>query len=211
MKRKERFDLVYRRLRKLYPDAKISLDYTTPFELLVATILSAQSTDARVNRVTPGLFEKYPTPRHFADARLDELEQDIHSTGFFRSKAKSLVGASTAIVQEYGGEVPEEIDELVTLAGVGRKTANVVLGNAFDKNVGVVVDTHVRRLAQRLGFTKQKDAEKIERDLMKLAPRQTWTRLAHLLILHGREVCVAKKPKCGECSLADVCPSVEIR
>lgn len=210
MTRRERFDEAYRRLRTRYPKAKCSLDYTTPFELLVATILSAQSTDARVNLVTPELFRKYPSPEALADAKLTELEKNIHSTGFYRNKAKSLLGAATAIVEHHGGVVPDSLEELVRLPGVGRKTANVVLGNAFGKNEGIVVDTHVGRVARRLGFAKDDDAAKVEQDLMNLAPRRLWTKLSHLLILHGREVCEARKPQCESCDLADLCPSARI-
>ena len=176
----------------------------------MATILSAQSTDARVNRVTPSLFRKYPTPEALSDAKPAEIEKEIHSTGFFRSKAKSLLGAATVIVEKHGGEIPEVLDELVALPGVGRKTANVVLGNAFGRNEGVVVDTHVGRVSRRLGLTKHEEAVKVEKDLMKLAPRESWTGLSHMLILHGREICVARKPRCEECALADICPRSRI-
>lgn len=210
MKRNERFQKILPRLRKMYPGAECSLDYTTPFELLVATILSAQSTDALVNQVTPGLFARWPDAGALADAAPSDLEEVIHSTGFFRSKAKSLLGAATALVENHGGEVPDTLEELVKLPGVGRKTANVVLGNAFGKNEGIVVDTHVGRVSQRLGLTRATDAVKIEQDLMRLTPRTSWTKLSHMLILHGRQVCAARKPRCGDCRLADLCPSAMV-
>lgn len=191
----------------MYPDAACSLDYTTPFELLVATMLSAQSTDAMVNRVTPRLFERWPTPEALAKAKPSDVEEVIRSTGYFRQKAKSVIGAAGAIVEEHGGQVPSTIEELVALPGVGRKTANVVLGNAFGKNEGVVVDTHVSRVSQRLGLTLETDAAKIERDLMEVVPRKDWTTFSHMLILHGRGVCAARKPRCADCDLADLCPS----
>lgn len=196
-------------LKRMYPRAKVSLDYGTPFQLLIATILSAQSTDARVNAVTPDLFRKYPTVESLAYADPSRVEQDIRTTGFFRSKAKSIMGAARAIVEKHGGEVPRTMDELVQLPGVGRKTANVVLGNAFKTPVGVVVDTHVTRVAGRLGLTRHDDAEKIEADLMKLLPKKEWTPFAHRLILHGRNICVARKPRCRECRLNELCPSSE--
>ena len=201
---------VYDRLVTNYPDAHCALDFKTPFQLLIATILSAQCTDKRVNMVTPALFKRYPTPAALAAARPEELEEMIKSTGFFRSKTKSLIGMSTAIDEQHGGRVPDEMDALVKLPGVGRKTANVILGNAFDKNDGVVVDTHVSRLSNRLCLTKQTDAVKIEQDLMKLFPRERWTMLSHLLIEHGRTICEARRPKCEECFLNDICPSSRV-
>ena len=206
----ERAREIYDRLAEHYPDAKCALDYRTPYQLLVATILSAQCTDKRVNMVTPALFKRYRTPAAMADANPEELEEMIKSTGFYRNKTKSLVGMSRALVERHGGHVPEELDALVKLPGVGRKTANVVLGNAFDLNEGVVVDTHVARLSQRLGFTRQTDPVKIEQDLMRLFPSDRWTMLAHLLIEHGRRICVARKPKCESCFLNDVCPSSRV-
>ncbi len=197
------------RLKRMYPKAKCTLDYTNPFELLIATILSAQSTDVRVNIVTRSLFHKYPNPQAFADARQPEMERDIRQTGFFRNKAKSVIGASKAIVEKHGGEVPQTMEELTALPGVGRKTANVVLGNAFDTPVGIVVDTHVTRVAGRLGLTANTDAVKIEQDLMKLIPQKEWTVFSHRLIQHGREICIARKPKCRECRLNELCPSAE--
>ena len=199
--------VIYDRLAEHYPDAHCALDFSSPFQLLIATILSAQCTDKRVNMVTPALFKRYRTPAALAAANLEELEEMIKSTGFFRNKAKSLVGMATGVAEGHGGKVPDEMDELVALPGVGRKTANVILGNAFDKNEGVVVDTHVSRLSNRLGFTKQSDPVKIEQDLMKLFPRERWTMLSHLLIEHGRQICEARRPKCEICFLNDVCPS----
>jgi endonuclease-3 len=206
----ERAREIYDRLAEHYPDAKCALDYRTPYQLLVATILSAQCTDKRVNMVTPALFKRYRTPAAMADANPEELEEMIKSTGFFRNKTKSLLGMSRALVERHGGRVPEQLDALVKLPGVGRKTANVVLGNAFDVNEGVVVDTHVTRLSQRLGFTRQTDPVRIEQDLMRLFPTERWTMLAHLLIEHGRRICDARKPKCESCFLNDVCPSSRV-
>lgn len=205
--RRTRAAKVYAGLAAEYPNARCELDYRNPFELLVATILSAQCTDKRVNMVTPALFARYPDARALAAAERGELEEMIRSTGFFRSKAKSLTGAADAIVERHGGEVPSGMDDLVRLPGVGRKTANVVLGNAFGTDAGVVVETHVARLATRLGFTRETDPVKIEQDLMKLFPGETWTMLAHLLIWHGRRVCEARKPRCGACAIAEWCPS----
>lgn len=202
--------LYYDRLAEAYPDAHCALDHRNAFELLAATILSAQCTDARVNMVTPSLFARYPTAHDLADAEQEEVEEIIRSTGFFRSKAKSLIGMARALVERHGGEVPRTMDELTALPGVGRKTANVILGNAFDMNEGVVVDTHVARLSNRLGLVTGDDPVKIERRLMKLVPRERWTMLSHLLIEHGRRVCDARKPRCGECVLADTCPSSTI-
>ena len=195
------------RLKSEYPDAATALDWTNPLELLVATILSAQTTDVRVNAVTPTLFDKYPTAADYAGADPTELEEDIRPTGFFRNKAKSLRGMAGALVEDHGGEVPRTMEELVALPGVGRKTANVVLGNAFGVDEGVVVDTHVRRLSNRLGFTAHNDPEKIEKDLMQTVPKRDWTVFSHLLILHGRSVCKARKPACSDCVVNDLCPS----
>jgi endonuclease III len=200
--------LLLDRLLERYPDAHCALDFTNAFELLCATILSAQCTDKRVNMVTPALFARYPDARALAAARQEDVEELIKSTGFFRNKAKSLIGMATAVVERHGGEVPAEMESLVVLPGVGRKTANVILGNAFGRNDGIVVDTHVTRLSNRLALTKGTDAVKIERALLPLFPQERWTMLSHLLIEHGRQVCDAKKPRCGECFLADVCPSV---
>ena len=195
------------RLKSEYPGAKTALDWKNPLELLVATILSAQTTDVRVNAVTPTLFAKYPTAADYAAADPTELEEDIRPTGFFRNKAKSLRGMASALVNDHGGEVPRTMEDLVALPGVGRKTANVVLGNAFSIDEGVVVDTHVRRLSNRLGFTTHNDPEKIERDLMQTVPKRDWTVFSHLLILHGRSVCKARKPACEDCVVNDLCPS----
>lgn len=198
---------VFSRLKRAYPEAHCELDYETPLQLLVATILSAQCTDKRVNMVTPLLFRTFPTAAALADAPREELEEIIKSTGFFRNKAKSLIGLGKALVERHNGEVPDSMDALVRLPGVGRKTANVILGNAFRKNEGVVVDTHVGRLSRRLGLTKEMDPVKVEQDLMPLFPREDWALLAHVLIFHGRRVCVAKAPKCEICVLSDICPS----
>ena len=196
-------------LKGEYPDAHCELDFRTPYELIVATILSAQCTDARVNMVTPTLFARYPTAKALSEANPAEVEDIIRSTGFFRNKTKSLIGMASALVADHGGQVPDEMEALRVLPGVGRKTANVVLGNAFGKNEGVTVDTHVTRLANLLGLTKEADPIKIEQDLMKLVDREDWTLVSHLLIWHGRRVCIARRPKCGRCVLAKVCPSVQ--
>lgn len=193
-------------LKKTYPQAKCSLDHANPLELLVATILSAQCTDERVNIVTKSLFKKYRDARAYAAVSQEELEKDIQSTGFFRNKAKSIRAMAAALIEKHGGEVPRTMDELTALAGVGRKTANVVLGNAFGMNVGVTVDTHVTRLSQRLGLTKHTDAVKIEQDLIPIVPQADWAIWSHLLIYHGRAICQARKPKCGECGLREWCP-----
>jgi endonuclease III len=195
------------RLLERYPDAHCALDFHDPYELLCATILSAQCTDKRVNMVTPALFARYPDAGALAEARPEELEELIRSTGFFRSKAKSLIGMAQALVERHGGQVPDDMESLVVLPGVGRKTANVVLGDAFRKQEGIVVDTHVTRLANRLGLTRHSDAVKIEQALLPLVPREQWTKVSHLLIEHGRQVCDARKPRCGDCMLADLCPS----
>jgi endonuclease III len=202
--------VVYDRLVSLYPNAHCELDFTTPFQLLVATILSAQCTDKRVNMVTPVLFSRYPTVESLARAKQEDVEEIIKSTGFFRNKAKSIIAMAGALVDRHSGEVPSTLDALVGLPGVGRKTANVVLGNAFDVNEGVVVDTHVARLAGRLGLTTEADPVKIEQELMKLFPTDRWTMLAHLLIWHGRRVCDARNPRCAECTLSDICPSSRV-
>ena len=203
---KARAKRIYKELLGQYPHATCALRYKNPYQLLVATILSAQCTDVRVNMVTPALFKKYPDARALGGAEPSDLEELVRSTGFYRNKAKSLKGAGRAITEQHGGQVPDTMESLLTLPGVARKTANVVLGNAFDTNVGVVVDTHVSRLSQRLGLTKQTDPKKIETDLMKLFPQRTWTMLAHLLIFHGRQVCGARQPKCDHCTLANICP-----
>ena len=195
------------RLTTLYPDAHCELDFQTPLQLLVATILSAQCTDKRVNMVTPALFAAYPTAQALADAPIEHLEELVKTTGFFRMKAKNIQGMARALVERHGGEVPADMDALIQLPGVGRKTANVVLGNAFNINHGVVVDTHVGRLATRLGLTRETDPVKVEEALIALFPQESWTMLSHLLIFHGRRVCDARKPRCGECVLAERCPS----
>ena len=198
---------LYDRLAQAYPDAHCALDHRNAFELLVATILSAQCTDKRVNLVTPALFAAYPTPHALAQARQEAVEELIRSTGFFRSKAKNLVAMATALVELHGGEVPPRMDALTALPGVGRKTANVILGNAFGVNEGIVVDTHVGRLGRRLGLADADDPEKVEAQLVPLFPRERWTMLAHLLIEHGRRICDARKPRCSDCVLRDLCPS----
>jgi endonuclease-3 len=196
-------------LHRLYPDAECTLDHENPFQLLVATILSAQCTDERVNKETPALFEKFPAPADFAQADREEIEKAIRSTGFYRNKARSIQQASRDLVDNHDGKVPDSMDELVDLAGVGRKTANVILGVAFDKAVGVVVDTHVGRLSRRLRLTAktQKNAVKIEKDLMEVIEQKDWIFISHALIQHGRRVCTSHKPDCDECDLSDLCPS----
>ena len=201
---------IIKRLKKAYPDAHCALEHSNPFELLIATVLSAQCTDARVNIVTADLFRKYRGPQDFVDVSQQELEKDIHSTGFFRNKAKNIKAASQRLIEVYGGNIPRTMDEILTLGGVARKTANVVLGNAFGIASGVVVDTHVSRLSQRLGLTKQKTPQKIEKDLEKLVPKTNWIMFPHWMIFHGRQICHARKPKCLECSLSDICPSFKI-
>src|SRR5437762_4367286 len=207
MKAGERVAQLIKVWPKVYPGAHCELDFRSPLELLVATILSAQCTDKRVNMVTPTLFKKYRTAKDYANAPVAELETAIKSTGFFRSKTKSIRGATSTIAEKFGGKVPSTMDELRTLPGVGRKTANVVLGNAFGKNEGIVVDTHVARLSQRLGLTKQTDPNKIERDLMKLVPPEHWTNWSHWLIWHGRRRCFARKPDCSDCEVFKLCRS----
>jgi endonuclease-3 len=210
MKARERVERLIEIWQKVYPDAHTELNFKNPLELLIATILSAQCTDRRVNMVTPALFKKYRTAKDYANASQAELENAIKSTGFFRNKAKSIRAATSRIAEKFGGKVPSTMEELRELPGVGRKTANVVLGNAFGKNEGIVVDTHVTRLSQRLGLTKHKDAEKIERDLMKLVPREHWTNWSHWLIWHGRRRCYARKPDCSNCEVFKLCPSGKV-
>jgi endonuclease-3 len=200
-----RADQIYSRLEAAYPEAKCALDFANPLQLLIATILSAQSTDRMVNLVTPALFKKYKSAKDFADSKTPELEEMIHSTGFFRNKARSIQGACRVIVEKYRGKVPQTMEELLVLPGVARKTANVVLGVAFGKAEGIVVDTHVQRLARRLDFTKEERTDKIEQDLMMLFPRERWIQLAHLLIHHGRALCYARKPRCVDCPIEDLC------
>lgn len=204
---KKRVSMILRRLQKAYPDAECALHHRNPFELLVATILSAQSTDQTVNKVTPELFARYPTPRALAAAKRADVETLVHSTGFFHNKAKSIQGAAQMLVDDFGGEVPRSMEELLKLPGVARKTANVVRGVCFGLAGGIVVDTHVRRISQRLGLTKQADPEKIEQDLMQLIPKRKWIAFSHQVIWHGRRICDAKRPKCGDCTLSDLCPS----
>ncbi len=203
-------DQVLTLLKSAYPDAHCALNHLTPFELLVATILSAQCTDQRVNMVTPALFARYPTAKALAAADQEEVEELIRSTGFFRNKARNLIGMATALVERHRGEVPADMEALRVLPGVGRKTANVVLGNAFGINDGITVDTHVGRLSKLLGLTGQTDPIKIERDLMALVPVDDWTLISHLLIWHGRQVCIARRPRCGECLLNALCPSASL-
>jgi len=197
-------------LAEEYPDARCALTYTNAYQLGVATILSAQTTDGRVNMVTPVLFERCPTPAHLADARPEEVEEIIRSTGFFRNKTKNIIGFAQGITDRHGGDVPRTMDELTALPGVGRKTANVILGNAFGISEGVVVDTHVKRLSTLLAFTKEKTPERVEGDLMGLFPEERWTRLSHLLIFHGRQVCIARRPRCEACVMSHLCPSSRV-
>ncbi len=209
--RQERTEKILGALKRAYPDAHCELNFASPLQLLVATILSAQCTDKRVNLVTAELFRKYRSAADFARADLAELEQDIKTTGFFRNKAKNIKACCAALLENHGGDVPRTMEELTALGGVGRKTANVVLGNAFGINVGVVVDTHVSRLANRLGLTRQTDAEKIERELMPLVPREQWTLFSHWLIWHGRRRCAARQPDCAACEIARLCPRIDVK
>ena len=204
--RAERALEIIARLSREYPEATTALDHRSPFELLVATILSAQCTDKRVNMVTPHVFSRYPNATALASANQEELEEIIRSTGFFRNKAKNLIACAHAMVERHKGEVPDTMEQLTALGGVGRKTANVVLGNAFGKDEGVVVDTHVQRISGLLALTRQSDPVKIEADLMKVVPRERWTVFPHLLILHGRAVCVARRPRCTDCVIYELCP-----
>ena len=208
--RLERAQRIWKQLKRLYPDAHCALDHDNAYQLLIATILSAQCTDVRVNMVTPALFKKYPNPAAMAAAPLSKIEKAIQSTGFYRNKAKSLQASSQAIVQHHQGKVPDTMEQLLSLRGVARKTANVVLGNAYGKNEGVVVDTHIGRLSRRLGFSKHNDPNKVEQDLMLLFNRKHWTLLAHLLIWHGRSVCSARKPQCDQCTLSKDCKKVGV-
>ncbi|HTS36286.1 MAG TPA: endonuclease III [Candidatus Solibacter sp.] len=201
----ERVAEILKRLDQLYPEVTCALTHSSAWELLVATILSAQSTDVNVNRVTPGLFRKYPTVQDFAALTPEQLEPDVRSTGFFRNKSKSVVGAAKKVVADFGGQVPDEMDKLLTLPGVARKTANVVLGSWFEKAEGVVVDTHVHRISRRLELTKESDPKKIEQDLMKVIPREKWILFSHQIIWHGRKMCYARKPNCAECPLENIC------
>jgi endonuclease-3 len=196
---------ILKRLNELYPDVECALTHTSAWELLVATILSAQSTDVNVNKVTPVIFKKYPTVQDFAAITPEQLEPDVRSTGFFRNKSKSVVGAAKKVVADFGGQVPDDMEQLLTIPGVARKTANVVLGSWFKKAIGVVVDTHVHRISRRLELTKQNDPPKIEQDLMKVIPQDRWILFSHQIIWHGRKICFARKPKCAECSLENIC------
>jgi endonuclease-3 len=204
---KKRTRDIIRRLKRAYPDAKTALNHSNPFELLIATILSAQSTDVRVNIVTADLFRKYKKPEDYLKVSAHELEKDIHSTGFFRNKTKSIQGTAKLLTEQYGGEVPHTMDELLELPGVARKTANVVLGNAFGIKAGVVVDTHVTRLSHRLALSEEKTAEKIEQDLIPIVPKKDWVIFPHLMIYHGRQICKARNPFCEECAIEKLCPS----
>jgi endonuclease III len=201
----ERIAELLRRLRAAYPDAECALHHTNAWELLVATILSAQCTDARVNMVTPSLFRKFPTPAAFAQASLPAIEEEIRSTGFYHNKAKSISGAAKRVVSDFAGKVPQTMEELLTLPGVARKTGNVVLGVAFKKAEGVVVDTHVLRLSHRLGLTRAEDPKRVEEDLMRVIPKDRWIAFSHEMIHHGRQICVARKPKCVDCPLESLC------
>ncbi len=194
------------KLKKEFPDARTELEFADPFQLLIVTILAAQSTDVTVNKVTPGLFRKYPSPEAFARARPATLEREVHSTGFFRMKARAIIEASRDLMERFDGEVPADMDSLTSLRGVGRKTANVILSSAFGRP-GIIVDTHVRRCSQRLGLSRNKDPDKIEIDLQRLIPRKDWSDFSHTLVLHGRYVCTARKPRCPECQLQDLCPT----
>jgi len=208
--KRRRARTIIARLKREFPDAKCALDHTSPLELLVATILSAQCTDARVNLVTPALFAKYRSAADYAAADPAVFEREIQSTGFFRNKTKSILGMARALEEHHGGRVPDTMEALVALPGVGRKTANVVLGNAFGKNEGIVVDTHVGRISGLLKLTQETNPEKIERDLTALVPRKDWTIFSHLLILHGRKTCIARRPKCESCRINDLCPSSRV-
>jgi endonuclease-3 len=204
---KKRIGKIIARLRREYPDSRTALFHESPLQILIATILAAQCTDERVNKITPGLFEKYPTAADFAKADRAALEQEIRPTGFFRNKAKSIIGAAKTIVEDFGGDVPSTMDELLTLPGVARKTANIVLSSGFQKADGIAVDTHVRRLSGRLGLSRQTVPEKIEKDLMKIVPRTDWLDFNYMLVNHGRRVCRARKPLCPQCAIRKLCPS----
>lgn len=207
---RERALEIIRRLKKLYPNAKIALNFNNAFELLIATILSAQATDKKVNEITPMLFKRFPDAKSLASASKEEVEEIIKPLGFYRQKADYIINASKIIVEKFRGQVPDTMEELITLPGVARKTANIVLGNAFGKVVGIAVDTHVKRLSNRLGFSEKNDPDKIEKDLMDLVPKEHWFDLNYLLIEHGRNICTAKNPKCFKCDLKELCPSSQI-
>jgi endonuclease III len=206
----ERAPVILSRLHDAYPDAHVALNFTNPLECLIATMLSAQSTDEQVNKVTKVIFKKYRTAEDYLKVPEDELKGDIHSTGFFNQKARSVRGACTRIVEVYGGKVPDTMEDLVTLPGVARKTANIVLANSFGTVEGIAVDTHVKRLANRLGFSDESDADKVERDLMRLIPREDWFGATYAIIDHGRAICQAKKPRCAECPVSDLCPASQV-
>lgn len=210
MNTKEKIIEIIRRLKKAYPDPKTALDFNSPFDLLVATILSAQTTDVLVNKVTAVLFRKYRSVRDYADVPLEKFQKDISSINFYRTKAKNIQASAQIIVEEFRGKVPKTMEELVTLPGIARKTANIILSNAYGIIAGIAVDTHVKRLTYRLGLTKNGDPVKIEKDLLEITPREDWAHLSHLLIFHGRKVCQAKNPKHEECVLSDICPSKDI-
>lgn len=210
MDRKKQGAEILRRLKKIYPEPGTALRFKSPFELLAATILSAQSTDVQVNKITGELFRKYRSVEDFASADLEELQREVSRVNFYRNKAKNIHACAKIVVERYGSRVPDSMEELTTLPGVARKTANIVLSNAYGINEGIAVDTHVKRLAYRLGLTKQEDPVKAERDLMEITPKNDWANLSHLLIFHGRNVCAAKKPRHGECVLRDICPSRNI-
>ena len=201
------FDKIYPKLVELYPEPRSGLDFENPYQLLIATILSAQSTDVQVNKITPALFKRFPTPEALAASTIEEIEQYVRSTGFYHNKAKSLLGTGRLLVEKYGGVVPASMQDLIKMPGAARKTANVVLGNAFGINVGIPVDTHVTRLSQRLGLSKYITPEKIEVDLMRESPQEQWALVSHRLIWHGRKVCIARKPLCHQCTLALDCPT----
>jgi endonuclease-3 len=209
--RRELANKVVETLRRLYPDARCSLDYRTPLQLLIATILSAQCTDERVNKVTPALFARYRSAADFASADPRELENYIRSTGFYRAKAKNIIACCRALVERHGGELPRSLEELTKLPGVGRKTANVLIGTAWGIPAGIVVDTHVRRLARRMGLTQHTDPDKIERDLMELIPQEEWIAFGHRMIYHGRQVCLARNPRCDQCALNSFCPKIGVQ
>src|ERR1700677_3750784 len=205
----DRISEILKRLDQMYPDVTCALTHASAWELLVATILSAQSTDVNVNKVTPGLFKKYPTVEAFAALTPEQLQPDVRSTGFFRNKSKSVIGAAKKVVADFGGQVPDDMEKLLTLPGVARKTANVVLGSWFNKAVGVVVDTHVHRISRRLELTTNNDPQKIEQDLMKIIPREKWILFSHQIIWHGRKLCIARKPKCVDCALENICHAAD--
>lgn len=209
LEEQERVEKIIAILRENYPNPRTALNYSSPFELIIATILSAQCTDERVNKVTPALFKRYPTIEDFAQADQKELEKDIHSTGFYRNKAKSIIGLSKKVMEQFNGKLPDNMEDLITLPGVARKTANILLSSVFKKAEGIAVDVHVRRVSERLSFSKEKNPDKIEKDLMRLIPKEDWLDISYLLIDHGRAICTARKPKCPQCPLKNLCPSAK--